>query len=326
MNLIGLMPVRNEDWILGLSARVALMWCDSLVILDHASTDWTVEIIWGLMREYRGRVVVLSEPDPTWAEMAHRQAMIEMARSHGSTHIAICDCDEILTGNLLGSIRGHIEAAGPNMLMLPGYNLRGGLSRYHANGVWANRWFSTAFKDNPRLSWSGDKFHSREPGGITWSHVQPVKQGDGGMMHLWGASDRRLIAKHALYKVTERLRWPDKPVAEIDRMYSWAIKGDSTNGYGTPETWTYADVPAEWWAPYMGDSTNGYGTPETWTYADVPAEWWAPYIARVEGLSLTMPIGSVDIEAEPWQEAEVRRLVAEHGRERFEGLDLFGGA
>jgi hypothetical protein len=34
----------------------------------------------------------------------------------------------------------------------------------------------------------------------------------------------------------------------------------------------------------------------------------------------------LDVDAEPWQEAEVRRLVAEHGRETFAGLDLFGVA
>ena len=292
MNLVGLMPVRNEEYVLGLSARVALMWCDSLVILDHASTDRTAEIIWELVKEYGGRVEWRRAPDPMWAEMAHRQAMLSEARELSATHIAIVDCDEILTGNLLGSIRGHIVAAGANMLTLPGYNLRGGLNRYHSNGVWGNRWFSTAFKDNPLASWSGDKFHSREPGGITWGHVEPVKQGDGGVMHLWGASERRLRAKHALYKVTERLRWPDKPVAEIDRMYSWAIKGD--------------DRP-----PY-----ESYGTPATWTYAHVPMmQWWDFPQSYINHLNLV---------AEPWQKAEVRRLVAEHGRERFEGLDLFG--
>jgi hypothetical protein len=34
----------------------------------------------------------------------------------------------------------------------------------------------------------------------------------------------------------------------------------------------------------------------------------------------------LDVDAEPWQEAEVRRLVAEYGREKFTGLDLFGVA
>ena len=290
MNLVGCMCVRNEDWCLGLSARVALMWCDRIVILNHASTDGTGDIPQALCEEFPDRVTIMTAIDTEWREMEHRQMMLRSARYSGATHIAIIDADEILTGNLLGTIRGHVEAAGANMLMLPGYNLRGGLHRYHSNGIWGNRWFSTAFKDDPRANWSGDKFHSREPGGITWGHVKPVKQGEGGILHLWGASERRLRAKHVLYKVTERLRWPGTPVAEIDRMYSWAIKGDLANGYGTPDTWTYADVPVAWWPTDL------------------------------------MYRGRLFLDSEPWQEAEVRHLVAEHGRERFSGLDLFGVA
>lgn len=111
-------------------------------------------------------------------------------------------------------------------------------------------------------------------------------------MHLWGASERRLIAKHALYKVTERLRWPQKPRWIIDNEYSLAVYGSAT-------------------APLT------YGTPTTWTYSPVPESWWAPYAHLMKYL---------DVDAEPWQEAEVRRLVAIHGRDKFAGLDLFGVA
>ncbi len=290
MKLVGLMPVRNEAWCLGLSARVALMWCDELVILDHASTDGTHGIITHLQDEYPGRVAVLLDTDPTWAEMVQRQWMLECARENGATHLAICDADEILTGNLpqlMGCIqtmpRGHI-------LQLPGYNLRDSLTRYHSNGIWGNRLFSVAFADDPRLGWSGDKFHHREPTGAgIMRGYQPISQGEGGIMHLWGVSERRLKAKHALYAMTERLRWPDKPIAEINRMYGWATKGEA--GHRT------------------------FGTPDTWTYADVPASWWAPYQGLMQYL---------DVDAEPWQTDECIRLMKEHGPRAFEGLDLFG--
>jgi hypothetical protein len=176
------------------------------------------------------------------------------------------------------------------MLSLPGYNLRGGLEKYHASGVWGNRWFSTAFRDQTSARWSGDKHHSREPEGVNWNQSRPVAQGAGGIMHLWGASERRLIAKHALAKVRDTLRWPDK-AAKHEREYSWAIKGDTQ-------------------APYAH-----FGTPATWTYANVPDNWWFGYKEIMHHLH-------VDIE--PWQEAECRRLVGEHGPERFASLDLFG--
>jgi hypothetical protein len=293
MKLVGLMPVRNEAWVLGLSARAALMWCDALVILDHASTDGTRAIIFDLLGEFPGRVIYERVDDAEWREMQHRQFMLETARERGATHIAIIDADEVLTGHIFETTRFNILLGLENraILQLPGYNLRGSINGYHSNGIWGNRWFSTVFIDNARLSWNGDQFHHREPKGIELKAYRPMAQGQGGVMHLWGASERRLRAKSALYKITERLRWPDKPVYEIEEMYSWAIHGS--------------------------DNRTGIGTPATWAYRDVPSEWWAPYAHLMHYL---------DLDSEPWQEQECRRMVALHGADRFAGLDLFGVA
>lgn len=287
MRLIGMMCCRNEDWILSLSARAALMWCDAIVILNHASTDQTDLIILKLIAEFGSDRIRAQYVDGDWAEMKHRQQMLEWARERGATHVAIVDSDEILSGNLLGSIRTHIESMAPGwILQLPGYNLRGGLDRYHANGIWGDRWFSTAFGDNPRLGWSGDRFHQREPGGLAMRQHRPIMQGQGGIMHLWGASERRLRAKHAAYKMIETLRWPSKPKQDIDRLYSLAFVPSANMQY--EQLWRYAEVPAEWWEPY----------------SDLRS--------------------CVKLDSIPWQEEMCRKLHVEHGAERFAGLDLFG--
>ena len=284
MTITALVPVRNEGWIIGLSLRAALMYCDAAVVLLHACTDNSAAIVAEVAAEHPGRVTVLVDDGDIWAEMPQRQRMLEAARDGGATHVATVDADEILTGNLLPIIRELIEKMYPMRVMqLPGYNLRGGLDRYHANGIWGNRWFSAAFVDDPRLSWAGDNFHQREPLGVA-SMCRYGTQNNGGVLHLWGASERRLIAKHRAYKLTERLRWPTKPVAEIDRMYSLAIHGQPGD---RPKDWRYMSVPDAWWEPYTG---------------------LAQYL---------------DLDAEPWQEAYCERLIAEHGEERFKGLDLF---
>jgi hypothetical protein len=289
MRLIGMMPCRNEDWILGLSVRAALMWCDALVILNHASTDKTAEIVCEVQAQFPGRVHCFSDSDQQWREMDHRQELLNVSRACGATHLAIIDADEVLTGNLLDSIRTHIESMPRGcILQLPGYNLRGGLDRYHANGIWGQRWFSTAFQDDPLLGWSGDRFHQREPGGKVMHQVRDIMQGQGGIMHLWGASERRLIAKHAAYKMIETLRWPDKSKQEIDRLYNLAF------------------VPS---ANMQCD--------QNWRYAAVPAEWWAPYSDL---------LSCVKLDAVPWQEEMCRTFHVEHGADRFAGLDLFGVA
>ena len=105
MKLIAGMLARNEQHVLGLSARAALMWCDELVIFNHASQDDTDKIAHNVAQEHPGRVTILCEQDPVWREMSYRQRMLEAARISGATHYTTVDADEVLTANLLPSIR-----------------------------------------------------------------------------------------------------------------------------------------------------------------------------------------------------------------------------
>lgn len=300
MKLIGLMPARNEDWVLALSARAAMMWCDELIILDHSSVDRTADICQELRDEYTAdRVSLIRFTDPTWHEMAHRQALLEKARAHGATHIAIVDADEVLTGNLVNHIRPHIEQlTGGRILQLPwtclapgpsaDMNRADGTGRYYTAGVWSTNWVTTAFADQAGFGWqaSGPElydFHKRHPAGSRPDMaVQVGAQGQGGLMHLQFSSRRRLKAKQAFYKITEQLRWPGRlPLQDLNAMYNRAVYESD------PLTTPTGTVPAAWWEPY---------------------EKWMQYL---------------HVDAEPWQERAVQRAIAEHGREKFAGLDLF---
>lgn len=283
MKFIALMPVRNEAWMVGLSLRVALLWCDEVVALDHASTDRTPEILAEIAAEHPGRLHILHEPNPDWPEMAHRQRLLEAARALGGTHMAIIDADEVLTGNLLGAVREVVSGLAPGQLLQVGMPcMWRGLDQYRTDSrIWSNRNdLILAFADRPDLHWSqvnGYDHHHRAPCGAVVR--QRVGYAAGGAMHLQWASWRRLTAKHALYKMMERRKYPDKSVAAIDSMYSLAL--DEVGLALQP-------APAEWWAPYS----------QLRQYAD--------------------------INTEPWQESECRRLWAEHGAAAFAGLNLFG--
>ena len=301
MKIVGIMPVRNEDWILGLSLCVALKWCDQVIVCDHGCTDGSRDI----MNELG--VIVRDDRESGWQEMEQRQMLLETAREYGATHIALIDADEVLTANLLPSIRQAVGFSTPGWMMdLPLLNLREvpgiGVAwwrnepvpapLYHSNGVWGNRWVATAFLDEPRLNWAGDRFHHREPFGYPhWRRATALSEhGDGGVMHFWGASERRLRAKHALYRMTERIRWPQKTAAEIEFIYDPATNPSSQ----------------------LAQRLNVAGP---WTFEALKPEWIEPYADLMKYLH---------VDAEPWQEAEVRRLLAEHGREHFAGLDLLG--
>lgn len=285
MYLVGMMMARNERWCIKVTLRAALAWCDHIVFLDHNSTDATASIAVEMAAgEFYGRITVVQEPAARWDEMKLRQAMLELGRAIGGTHFAIIDADELITANIAGRIRHHIDnwpmKAG-GMLYLPGFNLRGGLAQFHLSGVWGRRWFAVAFADQPGIGWSGNRYHHREPMGVVWRPYRPFDQTHGGVMHLWGASELRLRAKHALYKLTDPER-ATKGLHVIDARYSLAI-------HGSP-----------------GD------TPSNWTFAPVPSEW-------LEGYNLN----DIDLADEPWQIAECRRLISENPK-IAEGLDLFG--
>lgn len=286
--ITAILPVRNEDWVLGLSLRALLMWVDEAIVLNHASTDNTGEILETVNRESGGRVHVMHEANPVWREMDHRQRLLMAARKRGATHIVILDADEVLIGTVLPHIRGWVES-------LPkGTTLRGpmrhchrGISHFrHDASIWCRGGYrvSIAFADAPQLGWAavnGYDHHHREPmksrmGGNIREDMESV-------MHLQFAHWRRLTAKHALYKMSERLKYPQKSVAEIDRMYSMAL--DET---------VLGTMP-------------------------VPPSWWQPYRGIMHHLR-------IDQNEEQWQERECKRLMKQHGQKAFSGLNLFGVA
>lgn len=289
--LVCTMPVRNEDWILGLSLRAVLLWCDAVVILDHASEDDSRAIMEEVAVENPGRVLILDEADPQWNEMAHRQRLLEAARSEKATHIVMVDADEVLTGNLLPVIRNKVIATPPGATMqLPWQCLRGGIDQYHADGTWGTADVSMAFKDEPRCYWkarNGYDFHHRHPMGRPNLPWRPALRSDGGLMHLQFVDDRRLRAKQALYKMLEVTRWPGRePVPVVNRMYNVAVYGSEYQALA------------------------GHGR-MNWA----PAEWWEVYKSLMQHLKLG---------AEPWQERECRKLWEQYSGEVFRGLDLFG--
>jgi hypothetical protein len=307
MKLICTLPVRNEQWCLGLSARAVLQWCDELVIGLHACTDRSQEIALEIANEHPDRVTIMEFPETTWTEMAHRQALLETARMRGATHIVIVDADEVLSASLLNRIRVMVSQTPRSaVLQLPWLCLRGGIDRYHATGTWSQQNVSTAFMDAPELHWKaqgpeGYDFHHRHPMGrelTSWTPLggpapfSPAVVNRGGLMHLQFVSGRRLRAKQALYKLTEVLRWPGRePVEQIDRRYNLAVYGS----YDPPK-----------------DIDNDAVTA---TLRAVPGAWWDAYADLMKHLKP---------HETPWQEAECLRLIAEHGLKRFAGLDLFG--
>ena len=287
--IVAILPTRNSAWVLGLSVRALLMWVDEVVVLDHCPTDASDHICAALQVEYRGRFEALSDEDPTWHEMAQRQRLLETARQRGATHIVTIDDDELVSGNLLPTIRQTVLDMPPGrILTLPWLQLSGGIDQVITTGMWGQQNASCAFVDDPAWHWKvqagGYDHHHRHPMGKPYQQYpaqigMPGYSRTSGCLHLQMSSVKRLLWKHLHYKLTERLRWPEKGVAAVNAMYDRTVN----------ECATGQDMPC-------------------------PSEWWAPYSHLMRHL---------DIEAEPWQKAEALRMLAENPR-LADGLTTYG--
>lgn len=278
MKLIALTPVRNDAWSLAASARAVLKWCDALIVCQNGEPDpATTAAI-----PDDPRVTRLHHPSPNWDEADIRLEMLEAGRRMGGTHFALVDADEILTGNLVWYIRNMAEELDPGeCLRLPWLHLWRSLDRFRDDDSPFGRQAATSviFRDDPALTYrhlaDGYQIHMRAPRGV---ELVEAKGRDAGLMHMQHITWGRVVAKQAMYRMVEHLRWGGtRSVEEINRRYRPA----------TDETGL--------------------------VLADVPREWWAGNEDIRE---------LIDVGAEPWQETEVRRLIEQHGRERFAGLDL----
>lgn len=282
-DIVAVMVIRNEAWMLAYSMRVALQCADHIVALVHASVDASLDIARAVASD-SGRVTILQESRESFDEMEFRQRTLECARALGGKRIMIADADEIVSANLIPGMRQRVQMLPPGgVLVCPIHNLWRSLDRYRNDDKpYGNGWVVVAFGDHPSAEWKPDEqgyqFHHRIPRGGSWlSPLRwPLERERGGVMHLQHAVWRRVVAKHDLYRCVEAVRWSHRDRAEIVKLYSRALDEDGIR------------------------------------VLDVPAGWWDHDLDR----------SLIDLDAEPWQEGEVQRLIATYGAEAFADLHL----
>lgn len=256
MKLIGLMLARNEEWIVNASLDAALRWCDGVALTLDRCVDPNAHAL-ELRNSAKPCAVGYGPDSGVWDEMDLRQANLELGRKLGGTHFAIIDADEILTHNKLPVVRQEFEALKPGeVLDVPMVATWDDLDHHRVDDpTWSTAWLSLGFADAPGLSWKpaedGYHFHQRPPKGFTGRH-RVWYHGVGGVMHLQFANQRRLLAKHVLYRMVEHIRWPGRETVEqLNWKYSQALEPKGR----------LVDVPAEWWGSYRKTDINLHDVP-----------------------------------------------------------------
>jgi hypothetical protein len=94
MNVVSLLPVKNEAWILPAYLSSVAHVVDDIVASDDGSTDASRDLV-----EAAGGHVIAAcaPPAPGWAEHDKRDRLLALGRERGGTHFVALDADEALT-------------------------------------------------------------------------------------------------------------------------------------------------------------------------------------------------------------------------------------
>lgn len=303
--LIGLMLTRDSDWIIGFTLRAALRWVDEMVVMLHNCNDKTDQIVNEIASANPDRILIHHVIDANWNEMLHRQQTLEFGRQRGGTHFAIIDDDEALTCNQLKATREAVLALAPHETlttpMIPVWRSLG--QRRVDDCPWSRAILSLAFADGPGVTWmpahDGYQFHSRFPRATTKKR-DPRRE-----TQMMSRMRRQRMAKqpvvdhsnggafHYQFASWKRLR--------AKHVWYRMIEMVMYPGRKTPEQIN------EMYSLALNEDGLRLET--------IPSEWKDGYDDI---------IGYADIEKTPWHLAECRRMMLEHGPEKFAGLDLLG--
>lgn len=286
INVVGLMLARNEDWVIAASLRAALQWCDQVVLTLDRCTDKTKEIACAIAKELGGGRVIFHV---TYDEDS--KVWDEM----------VVRQENFTIGRRAGGTHFAIVDADeiPSENIIP--VLRSWMKSLSPGQIldlpMIPVWGPGVVRDDDSV-WTrahltvgfrdrGDLTFATPPGAYQ-HHNRPPKNALQNRM--WPIDKGQGGVMHLQFANKRRLLAKHVLYRMVDHL-----------------RWPGRESVAELNAKY------DQALSEPGKLVPLPGEW------------LTAAQASrIDLTGVPWQEAEIVRLLAEHGRERFAGLDLKG--
>jgi glycosyltransferase involved in cell wall biosynthesis len=221
VELVAIMPVHNEEWILDTALRTLSAVCDRIIIGDQCSTDRTAEICSRFEKvEYH---LHTSEAIPE----QRRNLLLDAARARpGPRTFLVIDADEILTA---GALDPAFRSACTELQIGEGLELpwiilwRDPWLYRRDQTIWSDRWLPCIFRDDGAIHYEGRWHENRVP---RLREFRMRRYGDAALLHYAFVLWRRSMAKHALYRIREaadqaaRGEDPRRAAVGINRGYA----------------------------------------------------------------------------------------------------------
>lgn len=200
LNIVAHMVERNEADVIAEVVNEIMRWVDTLVVLDGASDDGTMDKLWELGEKWVGRgkkLRIVSEPDPDDTFRGHiRNRLLELTAEHRPDWVFSVDADEIYDSyydhkkNLVTPITAieRADACGANVVrcLVPQFwltlaDLRGGALTEdpHLPVQQRRRWYSWGHMGTFIWKWNDAHYYPQDVSkrtpelpGLTWRQWQ----------------------------------------------------------------------------------------------------------------------------------------------------------
>jgi glycosyltransferase involved in cell wall biosynthesis len=237
--VVGLLPVRNEAWIIEQHLRAFSKYVDEIVVFDDGSDDSTVAIIKSLAQECHVTRIIERE---CWfyEEYSRRTALLNAGRAVGGTHFVLLDADEMFTANCLhNNLYAEILALQPGQeLCIMFYNLWKSTDHYCLSGSpWKPYYLACAFCDDGKSVYPKSYIHVQRTPLKQKSSIRYLDPEKFGLMHFACVNWHNLLVKDAWYHCLERIREPQKPIVKINERYAYQKNEKVVKVAPVPATW-----------------------------------------------------------------------------------------
>jgi hypothetical protein len=274
MKIIGLMPVRNEAWVLPHSLACLSAFCDVILVNDQESEDESKEIC----RRFP-KVVLFESPEQLICEQARRR-LLDAARDYAGHNLLWAnDADELVSPALMNSfIDRHRDRLTPGTAIDGRFHtLWNSFSTYRADyTLYRPYWGRMGMVDDRRTDYDRSQHAQLHDPRIPGAEGMPaIEVAELAILHLQWMIPHRNQLKQAWYRCRE---WLDgrKSAANINDLYSIT--------FPAPHARTAA-VPAEWIADLTFPDASADRVP-SWHQRELFA-WFDQYsIERFEPLEI----------------------------------------
>lgn len=268
--IIGLLPARNEEEIIGFALKALAEFTDAIVFLDDCSTDETVRVVRELGAACRVEKII--EKDAWYRdEPGDRNRLLAAGRALGGTHFVVIDADEAFTANCIDGdyLRKQIVSLRPGeQLSLRWIHLWRSVDQYRVDAPeWAERYKRCIFCDDGQSEYKSGFIHTSRIPRMKGKCIK-LRDKDIGLLHFQFVNWPNLELKQRWYRWLEKVRDPEKTVEVINRKYARSVDESGLELAGTPATWLggYAffdrkifDIPDNWRLVQMREWQQEFG-------------------------------------------------------------------